>query len=1061
MSFWDYSVVAEKHLDDQGVALRLTSRNLSIASGRISYHHGYTGPCMTIDTACSSSLVGIHVAGKLLHEDGLESVRIGSAMLSLSSDVVKCLAAASMTSDHGRSRTLDNQASGYGRGEATAFLSISRNKNGIAVIKGSAMNQDGRSATLTAPNGPSQVALLSTVHHSCGILPLHTNLHELHGTGTQLGDPIETHALVTFQAAQKKAGGIEIPLNLSATKTIFGHSEPVAGGVGIYSLINQMDNYFRDPFLHLTQVSVHVSQALQKARRTIIPQRTKVPNILVHTNSNASVNAFAFQGTNASIILSSDDVSICESLIWKAREGLNRGKQWFLDKYHPCMYPIYNGSLNDEWMLNIKGNQMSNMMDHHVFGKALLPGVAMFRFMLDAAGLSHLESKTKLIFILRSSIYAPISLRWDSELQITITISRDSSKICTLSREAYVDQEFASGYCGQASRTYHTSKGKSTRAKSYASLTRTKRQKDSRWCISIGSLYGPGLVETVNLPSIESIDASTHLAAYNECIVNLDASIPISCEALHIKPKYHLSGRQKMEGSATCVDHSVIQCRRDYTMELHPKDIAQIHSLTSKRIQRKSRESMLVSYLSQEEQLISPFKTLSGNHRQCHSCIPQVNRESFTVSMNERNATLYLNLLLLLQEYIRTQMQSETVSFTLPSTSERGLLESQIRVASREIGLEAKILQFNPNEARMRYVYQTSTQITVTKIFEDRSIFRIPGYVLEGTSIVVGGTNGIGLLFCQWATHYNAERYFPICSLGKSGYIRGSLRGNASNAHLLTISSYNCASSSDNYALLTQLLGDVHSTKCSIFYSAGVTSDTYYMTSTIQSYRTTLSPKYGGFRALTAIITPSLPCMAWFSTSSMAIDIANIGQANYIASNNAMEILSKKLRDSGIASRSARFGPWKDLGLLHQKESTVDALSRQGLVSMTPLQGLRALIKFLISAENTSSIGILRPKSDSILSKGLSAPRKILEESNSTLLHVMSTPSEGGQDDEDICQIKLKNKILATVQAVLGVENVSDESPFFEVCSIFHIIRTKITFDRNHATCRLELTPCH
>ncbi len=1038
MSFWDYSAVAERHLNGQGVALRLTSRNFSIASGRISYFHGYTGPCMTIDTACSSSLVGVHVAGKILHDDRLQSVRVGSAMLSLSPDVVKCLASASMTSDHGRSRTLDIQANGYGRGEATAFLSISRGGDGMAVIKGSAMNQDGRSATLTAPNGPSQVNLLKSVYHNCGILPSDTNLHELHGTGTQLGDPIEVHALVTFQAAQKKAGQKDIPLYLSATKTVFGHSEPVAGSVGIHSLINQMDNYFRDPLLHLTQVSVHVSQALQKTPRAMIPSRTKGTHIMEQDTSYASVNAFAFQGTNASIILSSNHAPICESLIHKRFTGFNRSKQWFIDKYHPTSLPIFSGSMDEKWLVDIKGNQMSKMKDHNVFGKALLPGVAIFRFMLDVADLSYLDSQGKYISLLRSSIHAPISLERDLELQITI--SRESSKICAWVGMAFGKHEFASGYCGQISETFRMSKTENKDSAIYACLSGTEC-KDQRWGISIASLYCTDLVETINLPCIESIDASTHLAAYTECISGLGVSIPISCDALHIKPMHYLSGRQKMEGSASCLDLDTIECKRDYILAYHPENFAQMQSLTSKRIQIKSKESSLVSYLSQEDQLISPVDILREMRNKSHPGIPQVNRGTIRVPKNEICGTWYLRLMMLLQEYIRTQMQTETLTFILPSTSERKLVEGQLRVASRELGLQSKVVQFNPNGTSMSHLYKTSTHMTASKVFETRATLQIPGSVLEGATVVVGGTNGIGLLYCQWAANYNVGRCFPIYALGKGGYIRGSTGHEASKAYSLSISSYNCSSSSDNNALLSQLWGAMQGTKCSIFYSAGVTRDTYYMTSSVQSYRTTFSPKYGGYRALTGVITPRLPCLELFSTSSMAIDIANIGQANYIASNTSMEILSDTLRHCGLKSRFARFGPWKGLGLLYQKETTVDDLSRQGLVAMSPLQGIRAIINFLTSELANSSLGILKPQSNSsILWKAPPSPRKAQEGRKSPLSNAMvcsRAQSETEDQDDMINQKELYIKIRTTIQEVLGVEHMSDDSPFFEVRPIF------------------------
>ena len=112
-------------------------------------------------------------------------------------------------SSNGRSKTFDASADGYGRGEACIVFVARRPTTSaqqqsqltLAVLHGSAYNQDGRSSGLTAPNGPAQTALVRTALGVAGALPRHVGLVSMHGTGTPLGDPIEVNALGQALAA--------------------------------------------------------------------------------------------------------------------------------------------------------------------------------------------------------------------------------------------------------------------------------------------------------------------------------------------------------------------------------------------------------------------------------------------------------------------------------------------------------------------------------------------------------------------------------------------------------------------------------------------------------------------------------------------------------------------------------------------------------------------------------------------------------------------------------------------------------------------------------------------
>ena len=157
----------------------------SVASGRLSFVHGLTGPCASLDTACSSSLVALHYAAMSLAKRECHCA-ITAGANALDEEANELTANAGMLSPFGRSHTFDQRADGYCRGEGCgAFLLSSGGSEGISILA-VAVGQDGLSASLTAPNGSSQRRLVETVRcasRGCAL--------EAHGTGTALGDPIE------------------------------------------------------------------------------------------------------------------------------------------------------------------------------------------------------------------------------------------------------------------------------------------------------------------------------------------------------------------------------------------------------------------------------------------------------------------------------------------------------------------------------------------------------------------------------------------------------------------------------------------------------------------------------------------------------------------------------------------------------------------------------------------------------------------------------------------------------------------------------------------------------
>ena len=181
-----------------GSVYAATGSSVSIAAGRLSYTLGLHGPCVSYDTACSAALVAGHAGLRALQLAECGVALVVGVTLVLAPAVGTGFAVAGMTSARGRSHTFDTRADGYARGEACGGVALRGGMNDGAALGlfGSAVRQDGRSASLTAPNGQAQQGLLVAALQDASTSVDTLALNEAHGTGTALGDPIEAGSLV-------------------------------------------------------------------------------------------------------------------------------------------------------------------------------------------------------------------------------------------------------------------------------------------------------------------------------------------------------------------------------------------------------------------------------------------------------------------------------------------------------------------------------------------------------------------------------------------------------------------------------------------------------------------------------------------------------------------------------------------------------------------------------------------------------------------------------------------------------------------------------------------------
>ncbi len=302
LSASDYELLQRGNGLDAIHSYRGTGTASSVAGGRISHFFGLHGPNLAVDTACSSGLVAIVLAVEQLRSHRCDLALAGSMHLMLAPDALVFLCRMRALAADGRCRTFDAAASGYARGEGGGVLVLKRLVDAqadgdpvLAVIRGAAMNHDGRSSGLTVPNPIAQRLVIEAALRDADVKPVDVSYVEAHGTATQLGDPIELRAMTDVLCRERPANR---PLFVGSVKTNIGHLEPAAGIAGILKLVGALTHGMIPPHLHLETPTPHFAwdRAPLRVPTTLTPWSVEGPRV-------AGVSAFGFSGTNAHVIL--------------------------------------------------------------------------------------------------------------------------------------------------------------------------------------------------------------------------------------------------------------------------------------------------------------------------------------------------------------------------------------------------------------------------------------------------------------------------------------------------------------------------------------------------------------------------------------------------------------------------------------------------------------------------------------------------------------------------------------------------------------------------------------
>ncbi len=305
----DYANVAQS--DPKNVDVHTNSGStLSIASNRIAYLFDLKGPAVSVDTACSSALVAINLACEAIWSGSATMALAGGVNALLTPDASIGFSKATMLSPSGQCFAFDSRANGYVRGEGAGMMTIKplsqAQKDGDRIyctIRAAVINQDGNTSSMTVPGVETQAEMLNIAYRQAGMEPKQVRYMEAHGTGTPVGDPIETRALGQVLARGRDEDDTCL---IGSVKTNVGHLE---SGSGVAGLIKAALVLYHDTVpANLNFKNPNPNIPFDEFKLVVADKLQPLPHLEGYLPVTA-VNSFGFGGTNSHIVLEADPAS--------------------------------------------------------------------------------------------------------------------------------------------------------------------------------------------------------------------------------------------------------------------------------------------------------------------------------------------------------------------------------------------------------------------------------------------------------------------------------------------------------------------------------------------------------------------------------------------------------------------------------------------------------------------------------------------------------------------------------------------------------------------------------
>ncbi|MCU1694615.1 MAG: mycocerosic acid synthase [Mycobacterium sp.] len=295
----DYQLVAAQSPTMEG-PYGFQGNSFSMASGRIAHALRVHGPAVTVDTACSSSLFAVHMACRSLNDGESDLALAGGAYVMLEPRKYAAASAQSMLSPTGRCRAFDAAADGFTSGEGVAMVLLKRLPDALrdgdrilAVVRGTAANQDGHTVHIGTPSRRAQSAVYRKALAAAGVDASTVGMVEAHGPGTPIGDPIEYASLAEVY-------GIDGPCALGSSKTNFGHTQSAAGAVGLMKAVLALQHGLVPRNLHFNRLPDDLARIDTKL---FVPQEVSPWTSNGGQPRRAAVSNYGLSGTNVHAVL--------------------------------------------------------------------------------------------------------------------------------------------------------------------------------------------------------------------------------------------------------------------------------------------------------------------------------------------------------------------------------------------------------------------------------------------------------------------------------------------------------------------------------------------------------------------------------------------------------------------------------------------------------------------------------------------------------------------------------------------------------------------------------------
>jgi 3-oxoacyl-(acyl-carrier-protein) synthase/surfactin synthase thioesterase subunit/acyl carrier protein len=943
------SIIAESV--GPGNSYASTSSSFGIAAGRISFSFALTGPSLSIDTACSSALVALSLCHDHVRQTG-DSSLASSVSIMLSRETFEAIQSAGMTSLDGRCKTLDQRADGYGRSEGVAVSLITADaKIGACAVLGAAVNQDGRSSSLTAPSGPSQQKLIECALQNSCISHQNVSSVILHGTGTALGDPVE------INAAEKVFGSSST--TILAPKSILGHGEPVSGHFGSAMAIESIQCLINIPILHLQQLNPYLTKSIKGDG--LWPCRQTCSNSLVSAEKKSiSISAFAFQGTNANLIISQNSRITERAMV--AHVPLRQSSMWVYPMSLSTLIRAHRYARGLALELKIDGSLRHTLCDHVANGRRIVPFTSILGIYTEASNLlqisnmacAHATAHSFAIMEDHHTTDISLLIQMDTTGDIGISsLSKVSGKYLAYSfiLQQYLLQESKSSHTGvshpltscmtycqdryisiaqiyqysektcnlsrllpEIDCTLQVSGAYSNPAdplrfpvSSSCSTVRNQAQSSIQWALSSMNIH------TGDMEAIVCDYSGFGNCGVKSCNVEnmqFRAQAQTRSEKLvddnHMVFKfYHVFEEMNSNSSQDPIEISDRSRRVIFNFIASP-------TIPAKKYQIRDSDNILVPILQlfKEENISIPIFVQTSN---------EVNSQSNNIHSPVQTFTKSLCMELGHDALFHTSQSALSIS-------ENNNFKDHDLVHIGSGGVFTKQIQ----ESAVEDLYPRTDMIGITRWNSDIEIH--------------GGTGSIGWLINLWRCTQDCASQGKIQVFGRRGYLtRGQIIVHCQKD--VTITMRDQGSSED-------VLSDIWSTgeSLTIFYAPGVTKDMHFSRLTPGTLNSVIAPKAHGFSSL---IESSKEKAVHFvcAFSSIASTFLNFGQSNYSAANAMMNRISENERIAGRDIVCIEWGPW-NMGMARDLQ---EKMMSHGLYALDATKGIHMLETILVYRNHLSA----------------------------------------------------------------------------------------------------------